>query len=99
MYNESPSISSPTIDDFTSAMYVRADDAGFLIDQLSNATAMAELFSQRRGKPLPIDRIAMFGHSAGGAAAIVAASRDPRIRGAINWDGSFFGSPNLANLT
>jgi dienelactone hydrolase len=79
--------SVPTMDE-----HVRAADASFIIDQLSNATAIAELLPQRGPKPFPIDRVAMLGHSLGGASAIIAAGQDPRIRGAINWDGSIFGS-------
>lgn len=70
----------------------RAADATFLIDQLSNATAMGELLPQRGPRPFPTDRIGMLGHSLGGATAVVAASRDPRVRAAIDWDGTIFGS-------
>jgi dienelactone hydrolase len=73
-------------------MYARVADASFIIDQLSNATAMAELLPHRGLKPFPTDRIAMLGHSLGGAAAVLAAAQEPRIRGAINWDGTLFGS-------
>lgn len=69
----------------------RAADASFIIDQLSNTTAMAELLPQRWPRPLPIDLVGMLGHSPGGATAIVAAGQDSRIRGAINWDGTLFG--------
>jgi dienelactone hydrolase len=69
----------------------RAVDVSFVIDQLSNATAMAELLPHRGLRRLPTDRIAMLGHSLGGSTAIFAAGRDSRIRGAINWDGSIFG--------
>ncbi|KAK3390745.1 PAF acetylhydrolase [Podospora didyma] len=75
--------------------YPRAADASFVIDQLSNATAMAELIPGRGPKPFLTDRVAMLGHSAGGASAILAASLDSRIRAAINWDGTIFGSPPL----
>lgn len=71
---------------------IRAADASFVIDQLSNATAVAELLPQHGLRPFPTDRVAMLGHSLGGASAIIAASRDHRIRGAINWDGTIFGS-------
>ncbi|KXT10670.1 hypothetical protein AC579_4787 [Pseudocercospora musae] len=37
-------------------------------------------------------RIAMFGHSLGGVASIIAAGKDSRIRAVINWDGTIFGS-------
>jgi dienelactone hydrolase len=80
---------NPTnIDDETPYAYIRATDASFIIDQLSNATAMAKLLPRQ----VPIDRVVMAGHSMGGAAAVLAASQDSRIRGVINWDGPFFGS-------
>jgi predicted dienelactone hydrolase len=67
-----------------------ATDASFVLDQLTNATAMAKLLPHRTFQSLQTNRIGMLGHSLGGAAAIVAASQDPRIRAAINWDGSLF---------
>lgn len=88
VFNNATILDSPTWDEFT-----RAADASFVIDQLANATAMGELLPQRGPRPFPTDRVAMLGHSAGGASAIIAASRDPRIRGAVNWDGTIFGSP------
>jgi predicted dienelactone hydrolase len=88
VFNNESILNSPTWDE-----YPRAADASFVIDQLSNATAMAELLSRGGGRQFRTDRVAMLGHSVGGASAIIAASRDPRIRGAINWDGTIFGSP------
>jgi dienelactone hydrolase len=76
------------IDELTPYAYIRAADASFIIDQLSNATAMAELLPRQ----FPTDRVVMVGHSIGGAAAVIAASHDSRICGVINWDGPFFGS-------
>ncbi|KAL2023059.1 hypothetical protein VTK56DRAFT_3969 [Thermocarpiscus australiensis] len=93
VYNNASILSSPTWDE-----HPRAADASFVIDQLSNATAMAELLPHRGPRPFATDRVAMLGHSAGGASAIVAASRDTRIRGAINWDGTIFGSPPPSGL-
>lgn len=72
--------------------HVRAADASFIIDQLSNATAIAELLPHRGPRPFLTDRVGMLGHSLGGSSAIIAAGHDRRIRGAINWDGSIFGS-------
>lgn len=72
---------------------IRATDASFVIDQLSNATAMAELLPQRGRRSFPTNRVAMLGHSLGGVAAVIAASQDPRIRGAINMDGTFISRP------
>lgn len=76
----------------------RVTDTSCVIDQLSNATAMAELLPQRGHYPLPADRIAMLGHSLGGVTAVIAASKDPRIRGAINWDGTFVESPPASGM-
>jgi dienelactone hydrolase len=73
-------------------VYPRAADASFVVDQLSNATAMGELLPQRGARKFQTDRVAMLGHSLGGSTAVLAASRDPRIRGAINFDGTIFGS-------
>ncbi|KAH6618423.1 PAF acetylhydrolase family protein [Boeremia exigua] len=87
---------NPTnIDDETPYAYVRAADASFIIDQLSNATAMAKLVPRK----VPTDRIVMAGHSIGGASAMLAASQDSRIRGVINWDGPFFGSLPSSGLS
>ncbi|KAF2671637.1 hypothetical protein BT63DRAFT_175996 [Microthyrium microscopicum] len=60
---------------------------------------MDSLLPQRGPRPFPTDRVAMLGHSEGGGSAIVAASRDQRIRGAINWDGTIQGSPDFSGLT
>ncbi|KAK4888628.1 hypothetical protein LTR49_028837 [Elasticomyces elasticus] len=79
VYNNASILDSSTWD-----YYPRAGEASFVIDQLNNATAMASLLPHSGPRPLPTDRIAMLGHSAGGASAIIAASRDHRIRGAIN---------------
>jgi predicted dienelactone hydrolase len=90
VYGNAPS--NPTNEDFTHYLYPRVTDASFIIDQLSNATAIASLLPHRGPRPFPTDRIAMLGHSLGGAAAVVAAGQDSRIRAAINWDGTLFGS-------
>ncbi|KFY01136.1 hypothetical protein V490_01065 [Pseudogymnoascus sp. VKM F-3557] len=73
---------------------IRVTDASFVIDQLSNATAIAELLPHRGPRPFTTNRIAMLGHSLGGVAAVIAAGQDARIRGAINWDGTFLESPS-----
>ncbi|KFZ11970.1 hypothetical protein V502_07321 [Pseudogymnoascus sp. VKM F-4520 (FW-2644)] len=73
---------------------LRAADASFVINQLRNATAIAELLPQRGPRPFPTDRVAMLGHSLGGVSAVLAASQDPRLRGAINWDGTFLEFPS-----
>ncbi len=84
------------LDTLTWDYFPLAADTSFVVDQLSNATAMAELLPLRGRRPFRTDRVAAFGHSVGGVAAVVATCRDPRIRGAINWDGSIFGMPPAA---
>lgn len=69
----------------------RIADVSFVIDQLTNDTAIAKLFP--RGSPRT-DRVAMLGHSLGGVTAVLAAAKDPRLRGAINWDGTFLELPS-----
>jgi dienelactone hydrolase len=86
VYNNASILDSPTWD-----LYPLAADTSFVIDQLSNATAIAALLPRRGPRPFRTYRVAALGHSVGGAAAVVAASRDPRIRGAINWDGTILG--------
>lgn len=56
----------------------RADDIAFLLDELPRTT------------PLHPDRIAVVGHSIGGASAAQALHTDPRVRAGINLDGTFF---------
>ncbi|KAF2734642.1 hypothetical protein EJ04DRAFT_493098 [Polyplosphaeria fusca] len=80
----------PSDDDFVRYVGPRVADASFIIDQLGNASAVAHLLPKRGPRPIPTDRIAMLGHSLGGVSAVVAAGQDPRIRGAINWDGTIF---------
>lgn len=82
---------APTIEEFTNYMYRKVVDSSFIIGQLSNATAMAELLPQRGGHAFSTDRVAMLGHSLGGAASVYATGQDPRVRAAINWDGTLFG--------
>lgn len=82
-----------TLPAMAAQIHPRAADASFVLDQLSNATAMAELLPARGPRPFPTNRVAMLGHSLGGVAAVIAASQDPRIRGAINMDGTFIELP------
>ncbi|OTA33598.1 hypothetical protein BTJ68_05253 [Hortaea werneckii EXF-2000] len=94
VYTNSSILETPSWD-----LIPRAEDASFVIDQLSNATAMGELIPSRGPRAFPVDRVAMFGHSAGGGAAMVAASRDSRIRSAVNWDGPILGSLSLSGMS
>jgi predicted dienelactone hydrolase len=85
--------------DFTPYVYPRVADASFVLDQLRNATAMQHLLPDRGAQAFKTNRIGMLGHSLGGAAAVVAAGQDSRIRAAINFDGSLFGSLPVEGLT
>jgi dienelactone hydrolase len=82
---------------------IRATDASFIISQLHNTTSsptiISNLLPHRSRGPHASNpaRVGMLGHSLGGAASIVAASRDSRIRAAINWDGTIF--TNLSDAT
>ena len=69
-------------------------DFSFIVDQLSNATAMGELLPKRGPRALSPGRVAAMGHSLGGVTAVLAAGKDTRIRGAINWDGTFLDQPS-----
>ncbi|CAI6336184.1 unnamed protein product [Periconia digitata] len=64
-------------------VYLRGNDTTFVIDQLSNASAMAELGLST----FQSDRIAILGHSLGGCTALQVAAHDPRIVAAIDWAG------------
>ncbi|KFY10538.1 hypothetical protein V491_07597, partial [Pseudogymnoascus sp. VKM F-3775] len=78
-----------SIDSMKEQIPARVADVSFVIDQLRNATAIAKLLPQRGHRPFPTDRVAMLGHSLGGVTAVIAASKDSRLRGAINMDGTF----------
>ena len=82
-----------SIDSMKEQIPARIADVSFVIDQLRNATAIAKLLPQRGHRPFPTDRVAMLGHSLGGVTAVIAASKDSRLRGAINMDGTFIELP------
>ena len=69
VYSDLPNVMD--ISELAPYAYVRAADAVFVIDQLNNATAVAELLPEHKFQKLPADRVAMLGHSLGGAAADV----------------------------
>ena len=73
---------------------LRAADASFVLDQLRNTTAMVSLLPHRGPRLFRTGRVAMLGHSLGGVSAVIAAAQDTRLRGAINWDGTFLEFPS-----
>ncbi|NUR50599.1 MAG: alpha/beta hydrolase [Hamadaea sp.] len=73
---------------------VRAADVSFVLDQLLGAQPVWS-----GGHLIDPSRIGMSGHSAGGASAIPAILRDPRIRAGIDMDGSSSGYVPPAPVT
>ncbi|MFD8708558.1 alpha/beta hydrolase family protein, partial [Kitasatospora sp. NPDC059648] len=74
--------------DFDSVAASRARDVSFVIDQLTHgntAWRLAHLIDKHE--------IGMAGHSLGGAAAADTMIADPRVRAAVNMDGTFFPVP------
>ncbi|TYA10077.1 carboxylic ester hydrolase [Paenibacillus faecis] len=72
-------------------MHLWTEDVSFVLDQLEQLNKQDEqnLFTGR----LDLDRIGMFGHSYGGAAAAQMLLKDNRIKAAINMDGTLYGDP------
>jgi hypothetical protein len=69
---------------------VRAQDASFVLDQLTNKTVVSQLIPGFT-KGLNVSKVAMFGHSLGGAATAAAMLNDNRIAGGLNMDGALWG--------
>ncbi|MFI7642985.1 alpha/beta hydrolase family protein [Nonomuraea sp. NPDC049400] len=63
----------------------RAADVSFVLDELTGAHPM-----WKGASLIAPSRIAMAGHSAGGASAIAAMLKDPRVRAGIDMDGTTF---------
>jgi pimeloyl-ACP methyl ester carboxylesterase len=72
------------------AVEVRAEDASFVLDQLTNKTVIANLIPGST-QGLNVSKVAMFGHSLGGAATATAMLNDTRIAGGIDMDGALWG--------
>ncbi|KAL4867465.1 Alpha/Beta hydrolase protein [Aspergillus spectabilis] len=70
----------------------RAQDISFIIDQLSTPSGCSTLLGLRNCKVngLRTDRVGVYGHSLGGAAAAEAMRLDSRIVAGINLDGTMF---------
>ena len=69
----------------------RARDVSFVLDQLSTKAGVAPLLPGTGSAGLRTRRVAMFGHSVGGAAAAEAMRLDCRVVAGANLDGSMFG--------
>jgi Platelet-activating factor acetylhydrolase, isoform II len=79
-----------TAGDIDLAISVRAQDASFVLNQLGKASVISQLIP---GFPqgLNVSKVAMFGHSLGGAATAAAMLNDNRIAGGVAMDGALFG--------
>lgn len=75
---------------------IRTGDVRFVIDQLARPGALAPPL--RAGR-IDVARVAVIGHSFGGAASIAALSEDPRVVAAANIDGTPYGDLPDRQLT
>ena len=75
---------------------IRVADVRFVIDQLARADALSPPL---RGARIEASKVAVIGHSFGGAAAIAALSEDPRVVAAANIDGTPYGDLPDRTLT
>ncbi|KAK9762323.1 hypothetical protein K7432_012054 [Basidiobolus ranarum] len=78
-----------TIEQIIQAVNVRSDDVSFVLDQLNTLKISKKIPALR--KKLDVRRVAMFGHSLGGATAATAMLNDTRIIGGANLDGALWG--------
>jgi predicted esterase len=69
-------------------VHSRAADVSFVLDKLTRRHPKRRIGKWRGAKLIDPSRIAMGGHSAGGASTIHAMLADPRIRAGIDIDGS-----------
>ncbi|PNY23145.1 Platelet-activating factor acetylhydrolase [Tolypocladium capitatum] len=72
------------------AVKVRAADASFIIDQFHNPSVLRNLTGGYPGR-VDVEKLAMYGHSLGGATAATAMLSDDRILGGNNLDGPILG--------
>lgn len=80
------------------AMQVRVADTRFVLDRLADLSVGID--PDAEGHPLPsnlagmldLSKIAMFGHSLGGATAAQVMHDDPRVAAGVDLDGSLWGS-------
>lgn len=81
---------NPTLADFDLATSTRVKDASFVLDQLRNASVISQLIPGA-SHGLNVSKVAMVGHSVGGAATAGAMLNDRRIAGGVAMDGALFG--------
>lgn len=107
--NDSPEVEFPggrlvvrtfeynTLADLIEAQQIRADDARFVLDELTVLNRGGNPDAEHAALPtglagsLDLSRVGMFGWSIGGAATAQAMRDDPRINAGVNLDGTFWG--------
>lgn len=72
------------------AVDTRAKDIKFVLNEMKKKSTVRQ-FIPSINSGLNTDRVAIFGHSLGGAASASAMMINPHIIGGINLDGTFFG--------
>lgn len=75
---------------------VRVADVRFVIDQIAHPEALSPSLG---GGRIDASKVAVIGHSFGGAASIAALSEDPRVAAAANIDGTPYGDLPDRRLT
>ena len=83
-------VETATLANIDLAVSARAQDASFVLDQLRNASIISQLIPGS-SQGLNVCKVAMFGHSLGGAATAAAMLNDSRIAGGLAMDGALFG--------
>ena len=83
-------VAAATQADINLAVTARAQDASFVLDQLRNPSIVSQLIPGS-SKGLNVGKVAMFGHSLGGAATAAAMLNDDRIAGGLAMDGALYG--------
>ena len=84
---------------------IRADDASFVLNELTvinhggNPDAEHDPLPSGLAGSLNLSEVGMFGWSLGGAASAQAMHDDPRVKAAINLDGTFWGSSGTDGVT
>lgn len=80
-----------TLSNFDLAIKTRAQDASFVLDQLTSYKTVASELVPGSTMGLNVSKVAMFGHSLGGAATAAAMLLDTRIAGGLNTNGALGG--------
>ncbi|KAF5023530.1 hypothetical protein F66182_4397 [Fusarium sp. NRRL 66182] len=76
--------------EFCDMSTARTRDVSFLISELSNTTITDSLFANFPDT-FNSHKVAVYGHSFGGATAALTTQRDSRVVGGVNFDGTIYG--------